>query len=51
MCIRDSNYCYDLRRWNKLHTDIKAAREQGYTAEDLVFYPLPSLETDLNPNL
>lgn len=47
----EGNSCYDLRRWNRLHTDITAAREQGYTAEDLVFYPLPSLETDLNPNI
>ena len=41
--------CYDLRRLNKLHTDITSAREQGLTAEDMVFYPIPSLETDLNP--
>ena len=41
--------CYDLRRLNKLHTDITAATEQGLTAEDMVFYPIPSLETDLNP--
>ena len=34
---------------NKLHTDITAAKEQGLTAEDMVFYPIPSLETDLNP--
>ncbi|MCR5003660.1 MAG: RagB/SusD family nutrient uptake outer membrane protein [Bacteroidales bacterium] len=47
----EGDKCYDLRRWNKLHTEITAAREQGYTAEDLVFYPIPSLETDLNPNL
>ena len=45
----EGKYCYDLRRLNKLHTDITAAREQGLTAEDLVFYPIPSLETDLNP--
>lgn len=45
----EGDQCYDLRRWNKLHTDIINAREQGYTAEDLVFYPIPSLETDLNP--
>ncbi len=41
--------CYDLRRLNKLHTDITAAKEQGLTAEEMVFYPIPSLETDLNP--
>lgn len=47
----EGDCCYDLRRWNKLHTDITEAREQGYTAEELLFYPIPSLETDLNPNL
>lgn len=45
----EGHLCYDLRRLNKLHTDITAAREQGLTAEDMVFYPIPSLETDLNP--
>ena len=45
----EGKYCYDLRRLNKLHTDITAAKEQGLTAEDMVFYPIPSLETDLNP--
>lgn len=47
----EGNRCYDLRRWNRLHTDITEAREQGLTAEQLVFYPIPSVETDLNPNL
>lgn len=41
--------CYDLRRLGKLHTDITSAREQGLTEEEMVFYPIPSLETDLNP--
>ena len=45
----EGKYCYDLRRLNKLHTDITAAKEQGLSAEDMVFYPIPSLETDLNP--
>lgn len=43
--------CYDLRRLNKLHTNITEAKEQGLTAEEMVFYPIPSLETDLNPNI
>lgn len=47
----EGDHCYDLRRWNKLHTDITAAKEQGYTAEDIVFYPIPQMESDLNPNL
>lgn len=47
----EGNWCYDLRRWNRLHTDIQSAREQGLTAEQMVFYPIPSMETDLNPNL
>jgi hypothetical protein len=45
----EGKYCYDLRRLNKLHTNIIAAKEQGLTAEEMVFYPIPSLETDLNP--
>ena len=45
----EGKYCYDLRRLNKLHTSIIAAKEQGLTAEEMVFYPIPSLETDLNP--
>lgn len=47
----EGNICYDLRRWNKLHTDITAAVEQGLTAEDMVFYPIPSIETDLNSSI
>ena len=46
----EGDRCYDLRRWNLLHTDITEAREQGLTADDVVFYPVPSIETDLNPN-
>lgn len=45
----EGNRCYDLRRWNRLHTDITAVKEQGLTAEQMVFYPIPSIETDLNP--
>ncbi len=45
----EGHLCYDLRRYNLLHTDITAAKEQGLTAEDMAFYPIPSLETDLNP--
>ena len=47
----EGDHCYDLRRWNRLHTDITSAKEQGFTAEDLVFYPIPQMETDLNQNL
>lgn len=46
----EGNLCYDLRRWN-LMQEITAAKEQGLTAEDMVFYPIPSIETDLNPNI
>jgi hypothetical protein len=45
----EGDRCYDLRRWNRLHTDITTVKEQGLTAEQLVFYPIPSIETDLNP--
>ncbi len=47
----EGNECYDLRRWNRLHTHITAVKEQGLQAEDVVFYPIPSMETELNPNL
>lgn len=47
----EGDHCYDLRRWNRMHTDITEAKSQGLSAEQLVFYPLPSVETDLNPNL
>lgn len=45
----EGDYAYDLRRTNRIHLDVVAAREQGLTAEDVVFYPIPSLESDLNP--
>ena len=47
----EGNRCYDLRRWNLLHTDIVEAKGQGLSAEQMVFYPIPSVESDLNPNL
>ena len=47
----EGNISYDLRRWNILHTKVSAAVSQGLTAEDMVFYPIPSIETDLNPNI
>lgn len=47
----EGGLCYDLRRWNKMHTDISATRIQGLTAAQLVFYPIPSLETNLNPHI
>ena len=46
----EGDRCYDLRRWNLLHTDITEVKEQGLTADAVVFYPIPAIETDLNPN-
>ena len=47
----EGNITYDMRRTGKLHT-IKALAEQGITnEEDVLFYPIPSIETDLNPNI
>lgn len=47
----EGNITYDLRRTGKLHT-VKAVEGQGITSEaDIVFYPIPSIETDLNPNI
>lgn len=47
----EGNICYDLRRTNSIHTQVTTAREQALSAEDVVFYPIPSIETDLNPNI
>ncbi len=47
----EGDYCYDLRRMNKVHTDVENAKNQGLTEEDVLFYPIPQIETDLNPNL
>ncbi|MCI1778324.1 MAG: RagB/SusD family nutrient uptake outer membrane protein [Bacteroidales bacterium] len=46
----EGNHCYDLRRWNKMQ-DITAAKARGLTSEDMVFYPIPSIETDLNNSI
>ncbi|MCR4572012.1 MAG: RagB/SusD family nutrient uptake outer membrane protein [Bacteroidales bacterium] len=47
----EGNVTYDLRRTGRLHT-VKAVQEQGITEEaDVLFYPIPSIETDLNPNI
>ena len=47
----EGNITYDLRRTGNLHT-IKALAEQGVTSDDdVVFYPIPASETDLNPNI
>ena len=47
----EGNITYDLRRTGNLHT-VKAVQEQGITNEaDILFYPIPSIETDLNPNI
>ena len=47
----EGNITYDLRRTGRLHT-VTALAEQGITSDqDIVFYPIPSIETDLNPNI
>ena len=47
----EGNITYDLRRTGNLHT-VKALAEQGVsTDDDIVFYPIPASETDLNPNI
>ena len=47
----EGNITYDMRRTGTLHT-VKALAEQGITnEEDILFYPIPSIETDLNPNI
>lgn len=47
----EGNITYDMRRTGKLHT-VQALVGQGITnEEDVLFYPIPSIETDLNPNI
>ncbi|MCR5409056.1 MAG: RagB/SusD family nutrient uptake outer membrane protein [Bacteroidales bacterium] len=47
----EGNITYDLRRTGLLHT-VAAVVGQGITnEEDILFYPIPSIETDLNPNI
>lgn len=47
----EGNITYDMRRTGLLHT-VTALAEQGITTDDdVVFYPIPSIETDLNPNI
>lgn len=47
----EGNITYDLRRTGMLHT-IAAVVGQGISNEaDLLFYPIPSIETDLNPKI
>ena len=47
----EGNITYDMRRTGQLHT-IQALVGQGITnEEDVLFYPIPSIETDLNPNI
>jgi hypothetical protein len=47
----EGNITYDMRRTGRLHT-IQALVAQGVTnEEDVLFYPIPSIETDLNPNI
>jgi hypothetical protein len=47
----EGNITYDMRRTGTLHT-VKALAEQGITSDDdIVFYPIPASETDLNPNI
>lgn len=47
----EGNITYDMRRTGRLHT-VQALVGQGITnEEDILFYPIPSIETDLNPNI
>ena len=47
----EGNITYDMRRTGTLHT-VQALVGQGITnEEDILFYPIPSIETDLNPNI
>lgn len=45
----EGDHMYDLRRLNRILTDIPAAA--GLTEDDVTFYPLPQAEINLNENL
>ncbi|UII20684.1 RagB/SusD family nutrient uptake outer membrane protein [Fulvivirga ligni] len=45
----EGNRLYDLRRFNRITTDVESAA--GLSAEDVAFYPIPQTEIDLNQEL
>jgi len=47
----EGNRSYDIRRWNRMATEIVEVKSQGLTADDVIFYPIPSSETYLNSYL
>ena len=49
----EGNITYDLRRTGQLHTIKNVAENVAgkLNEEDVLFYPIPSIETDLNPNI
>ena len=45
----EGDHLYDLRRWNRVITDVPEA--SGITPEQATFYPIPQAEIDLNGSL
>ena len=45
----EGDHLYDLRRWNRVITDVPEAA--GITEEQAAFYPIPQAEIDLNASL
>ena len=47
--LYEGNRLYDLRRFNKITTEVEAA--SGLSTEEVSFYPIPQTELDLNQGL
>lgn len=45
----EGDHLYDLRRWNRVITDVPDAK--NLTPEQAAFYPIPQVEIDLNGSL
>ncbi|VBB45837.1 SusD family protein [uncultured Paludibacter sp.] len=45
----EGDHLYDLRRWNRVTTDVPDAKD--LTEEEAAFYPIPQVEIDLNGSL
>lgn len=45
----EGDHMYDLRRWNRIATDVTEAK--GLTEDQVTFYPIPQAEINLNGSL
>lgn len=45
----EGDHVYDLRRWNRITTDVPEAA--GLSEDQVTFYPIPQAEINLNGSL